>query len=479
MTGPIIPCTMFAGQTVAVMGLARSGLAAARALAAGGARVWAWDDDGGARKNSAVAGLPPTDLHAADWSQPKALVLSPGIAHTHPKPHAIAAKARQAGCPIIGDIELLFRACPAASYVGVTGTNGKSTTTALIAHILRQAGRRVEVGGNLGTAALALAPLGHGDIYVLEMSSYQLELTPGAAFAVAVLLNITPDHLERHGGFDGYVAAKRRIFAGQPENATAVIGIDDQPSRALWTALAVDPRRRAIPISARVAMPGGVSGAGGTLTDDRGAARTTVMNLRLARHLPGEHNWQNAAAAYAATRALGLPPATIATGIASYPGLPHRQETIATIAGVTYVNDSKATNADATAKALACYDTIYWIVGGRPKEGGIGGTEPYYPRIVHAFLIGEAEEAFAATLKGQVVFTRCGTIEAALHQASTMAERDRRPGAVVLLSPACASFDQFANFEVRGDSFRRLVQALDAPGNGNGAAGASARRATS
>jgi UDP-N-acetylmuramoylalanine--D-glutamate ligase len=436
------------GRPVAVLGLGKSGLTAARALAASGAEVWAWDDD--AAKRGALA---TTDLYACDWSRPSALVLSPGIPHRFPKPHPIAALAEAVGCPIIGEVELLFRARPRARYVGITGTNGKSTTTALTGHLLAKAGRRVEVGANLGTPALALAPLDADGIYVLEMSSYQLELVPSARFDVGVLLNITPDHLDRHGGMEGYIAAKRRIFQHQNAADWAVIGIDDEPCRAIHRGLS---GRHVAAIAIGRAAAGAITVREAILSDE---SERRVMDLAQAPALPGAHNWQNAAAAYAISRALGLPESEIVTGIESYPGLAHRQELIAEREGLRFVNDSKATNADATAKALACYDPIYWILGGRPKETGLDGLEPFYPRIARAYLIGEAAADFGRRLDGHGVATlQCGTLERAVAAASADAAREKRPGAVVLLSPASASFDQFSNFEVRGERFRALVQ---------------------
>ena len=456
----MIEVATFQGEKVAVMGLARSGLAAAQALQQGGAEVMAWDDAAAKRDAAAAAGVPIVDLGTADFTGVTVLVLSPGIPHTYPKPNPVAARARAAGARIIGDIELLARSRPQARYVGITGTNGKSTTTALIGHIVAQAGRPVATGGNLGTPALSLASLGSDGIYVLEMSSYQLELTESLTFDVAALLNITPDHLDRHGGMDGYVAAKRRIFERQKNPQAAIVGIDDELSRAMANALARAGAQRVVPISAETRARGGVYAEGGWLVDDIEGRARRVLELRRAARLLGTHNWQNAAAAYAATRALGIDAATIVAGIVSFAGLAHRQELVATIDGVAYVNDSKATNADATAKALACYDAIYWIAGGVPKEGGITSLTPLFPRIRHAFLIGKATEEFAATLEGQVPLSRCGELGRALAAARETALAQRKPGAVVLLSPACASFDQFANFEERGDTFRRLVQAL-------------------
>ena len=436
------------GRPVAVLGLGKSGLTAARALAASGAEVWAWDDDA-AKRNA----LPTTDLYGCDWTRPSALVLSPGIPFRFPKPHPVAAKAEAAGCPVIGEVELLFRAQPRARYLGITGTNGKSTTTALIGHLLARAGKRIEVGANLGTPALALAPLEEEGTYVLEMSSYQLELVPSARFDIGVMLNITPDHLDRHGGMAGYAAAKARIFQHQKKDDWAVIGIDDEPSRHIHDSLR---GQHVATLAIGRAVPDAITVQDAILRDESGRA---VMDLARAPALPGPHNWQNAAAAYAAARALGIPESEIIAGIETYPGLAHRQELIAERDGIRFVNDSKATNADATAKALACYEPIYWILGGRPKETGLDGLEPYFPRIARAYLIGEAAADFERRLQAHGVATRpCGTLDRAVAAAIGDATAEQRPGAVVLLSPAAASFDQFSGFEERGDRFRALVE---------------------
>jgi UDP-N-acetylmuramoylalanine--D-glutamate ligase len=449
----------FAGRRVAVLGLARSGRAAARALAAGGAEVLAWDDNAATR--AAVAGeIAPCDLAAAEWRGITALVLSPGIPHSFPAPHPTVTRAREAGAEIIGDIELLGRAEPNARYVGITGTNGKSTATALLGHILLEAGRRAEIGGNLGTAALSLAPLDAEGSYILELSSFQLELVTTLAFDVAVLLNVTPDHLDRHGGMDGYIAAKRRIFARQRAGAVAIIGIDDAICRNIAEELRAGPAR-VVPISVTQPAPGGVYVNRGHLIDATEGGTLPVLDLAEAERLPGVHNWQNAAAAYAAARAAGVEPEVAAGAIRSFAGLAHRQELVATLDGIRFINDSKATNADAAEKALACYQAIYWIVGGLPKAGGIEPLAPYFERLRHAYLIGAATEEFAATLGNSVPFTRCADLAAAVAAAAAQARADGVPGAVVLLSPACASYDQFAHFEARGDAFRNLVGLLE------------------
>jgi UDP-N-acetylmuramoylalanine--D-glutamate ligase len=453
----------FEGRKIAVLGLARSGRAAAAALAAGGAEVLAWDDSDKTRAALAgelARGVSLTDPATIDWRGVAALVLSPGIPHNFPAPHAAVTAARTAGVPVIGDIELLGHAQPEARYIGVTGTNGKSTTTALIGHILATAGKRVEIGGNLGPPALGLAPLGKDGFYILEMSSFQLELVTSLTFDIAVLLNITPDHLDRHGDMDGYIAAKKRIFAHQDSSAVAVVGIDDSICRDIANELSGGEGPGVIPISAIGPAPGGVWAEGGWLIDGMDGTSARVLDLAAAPRLPGVHNAQNAAAAYAVARRAGIFSAQAANAVQTFPGLAHRQELVDTIDGVRYINDSKATNADATEKALACYPAIYWIAGGLPKAGGITPLAPYFTRLRHAFLIGNATGEFAATLDGKVAYSRCGDLATALAAASGMARAEHVSEAVVLLSPACASYDQFANFEVRGDTFRRLVGEL-------------------
>ena len=476
----------FAGFPVAVFGLGRAGMAAAQALMQSGAEVLAWDDSEEARAAAGREEVPLVDLYACDWQAQTTLVLSPGIPHAYPRPHAIARAARDGGCELIGDVELLVRAEPDAVYVGVTGTNGKSTATSLIGHIFGFSGRRAEVGGNLGVPALALEPLGSEGIYVLEMSSFQLELTPSLTFDVAVLLNISADHLERHGGMAGYVAAKKLIFHRQTAPRAAIVGIDDESSRAVYEELASAGDQVVVPVSGQAPVRGGVYVVDGSLYDDTEGNAVQVADLGSVASLPGRHNWQNAAAAYAAARHAGVPGGAIASSLGTYPGLAHRQELVARVDGVTYVNDSKATNADAAAKALACYDIIYWIAGGRPKEGGLTPVEPFLERIRHAFLVGEAADGFAAALAGKVALSKCADLAGAVERARAMAVEDGAEGAVVLLSPACASYDQFTDFEARGEAFRDLVAALpgdhrdpfddtDEPAAGGGRAGAGGR----
>ncbi len=456
----IVPFFM-AGYQVAVLGLGKSGIATAKALLAAGATVLAWDDKPEARAAAAAAGVPIHDLMQADWDEIVSLIQSPGIPHTHPAPHPVSVKARAAGVEIVGDIELLVRTQREASFVGITGTNGKSTTTALIGHILELSGRDIAVGGNLGTPVLTLPPLKRDGLYVLEMSSYQLELTPSVVFDAAVLLNITPDHLDRHGGMDGYIAAKRRIFQRQAAPRAAIVGIDDAITRGIADALsAEDNGPRVIRISAVTPAPGGVYAADGMLIDDLDGRALPVLSLADVPALPGRHNAQNIAAAYAACRAVGVDPVVAAACIRSFPGLAHRQEKVGDIGGVTFINDSKATNAEATERALVCYHGIHWIVGGKAKEGGIEALRPFFDRVRHAYLIGEAADAFAATIGTAIPVSQCGD----LATATAAAAANAKPGEVVLLSPACASFDQFTSFEHRGDTFRALVADLATKG---------------
>lgn len=462
----MIPVRTFEGKDVAVFGLGRSGIAAARALLAGGARVCAWDDNEQARKAAGEAGVPLVDLNRRDWQNFSALVLSPGIPYRFPEPHRIVRMAQLVGVPVIGDMELFARAVNELKeyerprIVGVTGTNGKSTTTALIGHILKAAGKDVRVGGNIGVGVLDLERLHGGAIYVLELSSYQLDLSESLRCDVAVLLNISPDHLGRHGGMDGYVQAKRRIFRNQLASDWAVVGVDDTRAQVMCTQLSAEGVRRVVPISAEYGLGRGISVLDGRLCDSMMGRALDFQDVSSARALPGRHNYQNAAAAYAACRALGMEPADIISGIMSFPGLAHRLETIGEIEGVRFINDSKATNAQATEQALRAFPNSFWIVGGRPKEDGIDDLEPLFPSIRKAYLIGESTEAFARALAGKVEAVKCKTLDVAVEAAFNDARASGEKAPVVLFSPACASFDQFRDFEHRGDTFRAQAASL-------------------
>jgi UDP-N-acetylmuramoylalanine--D-glutamate ligase len=459
----MIPVTNFAGRDVAVLGLGVSGLAVACALQAGGARPIVWDDKQDARDEAAAQGFAVNDLAAADWSSFAALVLAPGIPLTHPKPHWSVSRAQDAGVEVIGDIELFFRARARAAASGkvvvITGTNGKSTTTALTAHLLTAAGKRVALGGNIGKAVLELEPFAADLTYVIELSSFQIELAPGIAPDAAALLNVTPDHLDRHGTVENYARLKSSIFTHLGPAGTAVIGVDDAPSRAVADSLKGPFAVKRIAVGRPVET--GVFAQDGVLHEMEAGKELASVDLAGIGSLRGAHNWQNAAAAYALARSQGLTSDAITTGLRSFAGLSHRMEQVARRGKVLFVNDSKATNADATGKALASFTDIYWIIGGRPKEGGLAGLEPFFPRIARAYLIGEAAEVFARQLGDEVDHMQCATLDRAVEAAAADASRSSAREPVVLLSPACASYDQFANFEKRGEAFRQIVMALD------------------
>jgi UDP-N-acetylmuramoylalanine--D-glutamate ligase len=473
----MIPITEFNNRDVAVFGLARTGLAAARALTAGGARVHAWDDSDLARAAAEAAGIPVSDINSRDWRSFAALVLSPGVPLTFPEPHRVVALAEAVGVPIVGDIELFARAVnalPAAQrpkLIGVTGTNGKSTTAALIAHMLNEAGKDVRLGGNIGAAVLDLPSLHAGAYYVIELSSYQLELTSSLRLDAAVWLNTTPDHLDRHGDMAAYVAAKKRVFLNQGAGDWAVIGVDDVYCAAVCTELTRAGVQHVAPISAGQALGRGVCALDGKLIEALSGRSEIVADLTKAPGLAGKHNAQNAAAAYAAVRAFGVDHRTIAQALTTFPGLPHRLERVGAIEGVRFINDSKATNANAAAQALAVYPRVYWIAGGMAKDGGVEELEAFFPRIARAYLIGQAAGEFSDALRGKVAVTMAGNLEAAVKLAFNDARGSGEPHPVVLLSPACASFDQFKSYEDRGEQFKKYVAALaHAPPERNGAA---------
>ncbi|MGQ0534356.1 MAG: UDP-N-acetylmuramoyl-L-alanine--D-glutamate ligase [Caulobacteraceae bacterium] len=474
----MIPITEFKGRDVAVFGLARTGLAAARALAAGGARVHAWDDSDVTRAKAEAAGVPVSDINSRDWRSFAALVLSPGVPLTFPEPHRVVTLAEATGVPIVSDIELFARAVNALpatqrpKLIGVTGTNGKSTTSALIAHILREAGKDVRLGGNIGEAILDLPPLHAGAYYVIELSSFQLDITSSLRLDVAIWLNTTPDHLDRHGDMHAYVAAKRRIFLNQGAADWAVIGVDDAYCAMICTELTRAAVQHVAPISSGQALGRGVSALDGKIVDALSGRSEVVADLAGAPALAGKHNAQNAAAAYAAARALGVDHRIVAQALTTFAGLPHRLERAAMIDGVRFINDSKATNANAAAQALAVYPRVYWIAGGVAKEGGIADLAPFFPRVAKAYLIGQSAGDFADTLRCKVAVAMAGNLEAAVKMAFADAKASGEPHPVVLLSPACASFDQFTSYEDRGDQFKQFVATLNqAPaGKRNGGA---------
>ena len=451
------PVETLRGQSVALFGLGGSGLSTARALVAGGAEVAAWDDSLAARERAAAAGVALVNLAQTNWRSFRAFVLAPGVPLTHPKPHWTVDLADEAGVPIIGDIELFVRErgvrAPDAPFVAITGTNGKSTTTALIAHVLKEAGREVAMGGNIGVPILDLPPPAAGRIHVVECSSYQIDLAPSLAPSVGLLINITPDHLDRHGDLARYAAIKQRLVANAD---AALVGVDDDPCREIYARLkARAGAQRVIAVSGKESPLADVW-VGEHRVMARGEA-APAADLARARALRGAHNGQNAAFAYAATRALGVERDRIARAFETFPGLAHRMEEVGRFGRVLFINDSKATNADAAEKALLTFHDIHWILGGRPKAGGVEPLRPLFPRVAKAYLIGEATDEFARTLAGAVPFERYRSLSAATEAAAGEAAQSPAREPAVLLSPACASFDQFANFEARGDAFRACV----------------------
>lgn len=431
----------YENKKIAVMGLGISGQAAVASLSQSGAEVYAWDEG---EANLKICQEQHRDAIYSPyqkwpWKEIDILVLSPGIPLHFPEPHPIVSIATIYGCEIICDIELLMQAQADATFVGITGTNGKSTTTVLTGHLLKSVGAKVQVGGNIGKAALDLEPLGKGGIYVLEMSSYQNDLMLHGTFDVAALLNISPDHLDRHGGIDGYVAAKRRIFDGMGVQDTAIISKDDSYCREIFKDLKggknlyswQDTKPKMVAISTK---------------DECSVGLDKIATLQ------GEHNKQNALVAIAICEALGYTKAKLKKGFKTFAGLAHRMQPIMKKAGVTFVNDSKATNAEAAAHALNTYDNIYWIAGGVAKDGGIESLADYFPKIKKAYLIGKSAGDFAKTLRGKKVkYEKSKTLEKAV--TKVVSDSAKQDSAVVLLSPACASFDQFKNFEERGEHF--------------------------
>ena len=447
---------MFAAYTfkrkkIALFGLARSGTACVESLRLGGADVLAWDDAVATTDAAQASGVPVFDLHSVDFSLVDYLVISPGVPLTHPEPHWTVVKAKAAGVPIIGDTEVFQREVmgTGARVVAITGTNGKSTTTALIGHIFKASGRDVEVGGNIGTAVCLMRPPVKDRIFVVELSSFQIDLMPSLKPDVGILTNLTPDHLDRHGTMENYAAVKAKMFAKHATGDTAMVGVDDE-----WCAAIADGIAGVRRVSVERALNDGVSAHDGFLRDRANGALIAEIDLRDMPALKGAHNWQNACMAYGAATALGLSVTEITAAMKSFGGLAHRMQEVGRLGEVAFINDSKGTNANASAKALASFENIYWIVGGVPKVGGIEPLAPLFPRVAKAYLIGQAAEEFGRTLEGRVRFEMCGTLDAAVKAAARDAD------GVVLLSPACASFDHYRNFEIRGDAFVKLVSEL-------------------
>ena len=459
----MIPVTSFSGKTVAVFGLGGSGLASCHALKAGGAEVVAADDSADNVARAAQAGFTTADLRTVSWANFAALILTPGAPLTHPAPHWSVLKAREAGCEVIGDVELFCRErrrhAPNAPFVAITGTNGKSTTTALIAHLMKVAGYDTQMGGNIGTAILSLEPPRMGRVHVIEMSSYQIDLAPSLDPSVGILINISEDHIDRHGTLQHYAAVKERLVAGVQQGGTAIVGVDDGWCRDIADRLD-RAGKRVVRISVKNPLPDGLYVEHETIVRASGAARSEIARLGGIGSLRGLHNAQNAACASACALEMGIATDVLQNALRSFPGLAHRMEQVGRRGNVLFVNDSKGTNADAAAHALSSFADIYWIAGGKPKAGGITGLTGYFPRIRKAYLIGEAAAEFSGTLGDRVAHEMSGTLDVAIASAARDAEASGLSEAVVLLSPACASFDQYRNFEIRGTAFRDIVQAL-------------------
>src|SRR6185312_10409899 len=435
----MIAARVFAHKTIAVFGLARTGLGAVRAAVAGGTQVLAWDDNSAARDLGGQEGAEIMPWREWPWEKIAAFVLSPGVPLTHPRPHGVVEHATQAGVAIIGDVELFAREIRPnpelpgkAPVIAITGTNGKSTTTALVGHILKECGFDAQIGGNIGKSVLELAPPTPKTIYVLEMSSFQIDLSPGLTPDVGLLSNLSPDHIDRHGTMENYAAIKARLMKQTARDGQVVIGVDDSHSSAILTQLSAAGGAQVHPVSVGKVLGRGIFVVDGTLYDATGARAVKVMEMAAAPRLPGTHNWQNAALAFCAVRPFVSDTKAIAAAIASFPGLAHRMEDVGHIGKAAFINDSKATNADATARALAVYSDIFWIAGGKPKEGGIEDLAPFFPKMRRAYLIGEAAHAFGKTLTGKVDAVQSGTLAKALEQAFEDARNSDAPAPVVL-----------------------------------------------
>jgi UDP-N-acetylmuramoylalanine--D-glutamate ligase len=449
-----------------MFGLARTGQASVRALKAGGANVYAWDDNDVQRAQARETGAVDVRWQDWPWDRLAALILSPGVPLTHPKPHDIVLKAKEKSVSVIGDFELFAHEirpnrslAGCAPVIAVTGTNGKSTTTALIGHILKQCGFDAQIGGNIGKPILALDPPNGKTIYVAEVSTFQIDLAPGLTADTALLLNLSPDHIDRHGTMQNYAAVKERLMHQAAKDGLVLIGVDDNHSSSIFTKLASNGGPRPTPVSVGKVLGRGIFVVDGTLYDAQSGRAAKVMELSAARRLLGAHNWQNAAFAYAACKPYVKDTRALVAAIESFPGLAHRMEDLGRVGRVRFINDSKATNAEATERALVCFPDIFWIAGGRPKEGGIESLTRHFGRVRKAYLIGEAADAFAMTLD-KAPTEISGTLEAAVAHAAADAARSQVTDPVVLLSPACASYDQFKDFEARGDAFRALVSKL-------------------
>lgn len=460
-------------KNIGVFGLGVSGIATCEALVASGARVFSFDENRQARDKTADTEYRCEHPKAWPWKEMDALVVSPGVPLTHPKPHAIVRKARMEKVPVIGDTELFARALNALDkrarprVIGVTGSNGKSTTSALIGHILKQAGEDAYVGGNIGEAVLSMPSFESDAIYVLELSSFQLDLTQSMHLDTSVFLNLSADHIERHGSMDGYLRAKKRIFLNQSAGDLAVVGVDDDYAQGLCTELMARGAFDVRPVSAGSAIGRGVYALDAKLYFNLDGKTSEAGHLENMASLRGIHNQQNIAAAVAVCERFGVTPALAVKAAQRFDGLPHRLQEVGRNGKVLFINDSKATNADATARALAAFDDIFWIAGGKGKDGGVESLRDQMSGVRAVYLIGEAASQFEEQLRGSVHCVMCGDLEKAVAAASADAIKSDASKPVVLMSPAAASYDQFRNFEARGAAFRDFVSELSAT---NGAA---------
>ncbi|MGH1455877.1 MAG: UDP-N-acetylmuramoyl-L-alanine--D-glutamate ligase [Alphaproteobacteria bacterium] len=455
------------GAPILIFGLGRSGMSSAKVLKAAGANIIVGDDNANNLEKARKAGFDLLDLKTADCSKFAFLLLSPGIPFTHPTPHEVVKRAQDADIEIICDVELFSRVYPKINTIGVTGTNGKSTTSSLINYVLNETGKKALLGGNIGTPVFDLKVKDENTWVVIEMSSFQIDLCPNFRPDISVLLNISPDHIDRHGSMENYCAVKEKIIqiSQNEEYNLAVICSDDPHTQKIYDRAKGLRLRNIYEISTDKEIHNGVYVSDDVLHDAIDGGDEQYGGLDKVQSLKGAHNYQNAAAAFAVVKLCGVAPSDIWHAMQSFPGLNHRQYLVRTINGVTYINDSKSTNAASAAVALGCRNNVYWIVGGRKKKNGLEGLEEFFPRIKHAFLIGESTEDFAQWFdKYGMEYTRCYDLKKALSESHEMAQKNRgQPGGAgtVLLSPACASFDQFDSFEHRGDVFTQIVTALD------------------
>ena len=456
----MIRINSFTNKSIAVFGLGKTGISSSRALLDGKANVLAWDDSVEARSRAKSKGLRLTDLYQVNWNDIDTLLLSPGIPDHFPIPHPLVERARNSGCEVICDIELLAREILDPKIIGITGTNGKSTTTALIGHIFGENNRKYQIGGNFGIPALDLETLDDSGTYILELSSYQLERVPSLLLDLSILMNISPDHLDRHNGMEGYINAKKNILMSLKPDSKAIIGMDDGFCRGICLEYMVKKGGdNIIPVSIKNRVPGGIYVDGGRLFDDIGSNAKAVLYLRDLKTLRGAHNWQNIAFSYAAAKLSGISEQDTIEAISSFSGLEHRQNFVRKIGSVEFINDSKATNIDAASRALEANTEIFWIAGGRLKENNIDSLLPFLGKVLHVYLIGEAADALSKLLNNLVPTTICENMNDAVNSAYIAALEKK--SATILLSPACSSFDQYRNFEERGNTFCSIVNKLE------------------